>query len=131
MNGCELVLDDIGFFEEFSPIEFWVGLKTETIVKGVAAFSRAVSVMKTVETWIGIGVAKGRRLRERKKVFAGDPCAALDAIGAETLAESGKRILGSESGPAQGFSERTAKQFQLLEMFLTCENVGGGKFSHQ
>jgi hypothetical protein len=56
---------------------------------------------------------------------------ALDAIGAETLAESGERILKSESGTAKCFSERTAKQFQLLEVFLARENAGVGKFSHQ
>jgi hypothetical protein len=49
MNGCELILDNIGFFEEFSPIEVWMGLKTEAIVIGIATFSRAVSVMKAVE----------------------------------------------------------------------------------
>ena len=64
MNGCELVLDDIGFFEEFSPIEFWVGLKAETIVIGVAAFGSAVSVVKAVEAWVGVGIFRGCWLRE-------------------------------------------------------------------
>ena len=56
---CELVLDDIGFFEEFLPIEFWVGLKSKAIVKGVAAFGRAVPVMKAVEAWIAVGSVRG------------------------------------------------------------------------
>ena len=64
-------------------------------------------------------------------MFAGDAGAALDAIGAETLAESGERIFGSESGTANGFSERPAKRFQLWEVFLAYENVGVGEFSHQ
>ena len=56
---------------------------------------------------------------------------ALDAIGAETLTESSERILGSESGTTKGFSERTAKRFQFLEMFLARENAGVAELSHQ
>ena len=49
---------------------------------------------------------------------------ALDAISAETFAESGERILGSESGTAKGFDERTTKRLELLEVFLAGEKAG-------